>query len=413
MRRKLIGFIFSLIFIGGALAFTDSPYARRIRPFTGGFPGSCIENEIGYDMTSHVLKICTNSGWTIIASGGSVLSGSGTTGVIPYFSAASTLADSPISRISSTNVAVRNLQLGTASSTTGQLILFNSTNAFTTTISSGVSAASRSYIWPTNFGSAGTVLTDAAGNGTLSWAVAGISGSGTLNTIPKFTPDGTHVGNSQISDDGIEVGISSSFGVNTNHIDYFGFSGGTTGILSDSNDGGTTIGDWNGNGNSTAIRIDDNNQQISFTAGNVVVIDTANIFPNIASTYSLGIASKPFASFVVGNAVNNSSQITGTFTANRTATLPDKTGTVGILLTANATLNFANLAAIGCEDLTVTVTGAADGDTVSLAVPNASIVANGNFFAWVSAANTVTVRFCTVVSGDPASGSFRVDVWKH
>ena len=31
------------------------------------------------------------------------------------------------------------------------------------------------YTWPTNFGSAGTSLTDAAGNGTLSWAAGGIT----------------------------------------------------------------------------------------------------------------------------------------------------------------------------------------------------------------------------------------------
>ena len=82
-------------------------------------------------------------------------------------------------------------------------------------------------------------------------------------------------------------------------------------------------------------------------------------------------------------------------------------------LSATAVLDFANLAAIGCEDLTITVTGAAVGDTVSLGVPNASIVTNGTFFAWVSAADTVSIKFCTVISGDPASGTFRVDVWQH
>jgi parallel beta-helix repeat protein len=82
-------------------------------------------------------------------------------------------------------------------------------------------------------------------------------------------------------------------------------------------------------------------------------------------------------------------------------------------LSATATLDFANQAAAGCNDLTITVTGAAVGNTVALGMPNDSIVANGNFFAWVSAADTVTVRFCTPVSGDPASGVFRVDVYQH
>jgi len=82
-------------------------------------------------------------------------------------------------------------------------------------------------------------------------------------------------------------------------------------------------------------------------------------------------------------------------------------------LSATATLDFANLAAIGCEDLTIAVTGASLGDTVALGVPNGSVVANGTFTGWVSAADTVTIRFCTVVSGNPASGIFRADVWQH
>ena len=65
------------------------------------------------------------------------------------------------------------LNLGTASTNVGQIVFKNATNAFTTTIQSGVSAASRVYTLPTDFGAAGTVLTDAAGNGTLSWAAAG------------------------------------------------------------------------------------------------------------------------------------------------------------------------------------------------------------------------------------------------
>jgi hypothetical protein len=67
------------------------------------------------------------------------------------------------------------LLLGVGSSTTGQLVLRNSSNAFTTTLQAGAAAASRTYTWPTNFGSAGAVLTDAAGNGTLSWAVPSAS----------------------------------------------------------------------------------------------------------------------------------------------------------------------------------------------------------------------------------------------
>jgi hypothetical protein len=82
-------------------------------------------------------------------------------------------------------------------------------------------------------------------------------------------------------------------------------------------------------------------------------------------------------------------------------------------LSSTGTLDFANLAAIGCEDLTITVTGAALGDTVAIGIPNGSIVSNGTFTGWVSSTNTVSIRFCTLVSGDPASGTFRADVWQH
>lgn len=83
------------------------------------------------------------------------------------------------------------------------------------------------------------------------------------------------------------------------------------------------------------------------------------------------------------------------------------------ILTGSATLDFGSTAASTHSDLTITVTGAVDGDVVSLGVPNGSIVANSCFTAWVSATNTVTVRFNNydpLVAGDPASGTFKVKV---
>ena len=65
MRKLLL--LIPLLFI---LAFQSSPYARRIRPFAST-PSSCQENEIGYNMTSHTLIICTNSGYQALTVGGS------------------------------------------------------------------------------------------------------------------------------------------------------------------------------------------------------------------------------------------------------------------------------------------------------------------------------------------------------
>lgn len=84
------------------------------------------------------------------------------------------------------------------------------------------------------------------------------------------------------------------------------------------------------------------------------------------------------------------------------------------ILSASATLNFGSTAAGASTDLTITVTGAVDGDPVFLGVPNGSTLANGVFTAWVSAADTVKVRFTNtnlLAALDPASGTFRVAVF--
>jgi len=87
--------------------------------------------------------------------------------------------------------------------------------------------------------------------------------------------------------------------------------------------------------------------------------------------------------------------------------------TVTKILSATATLNF-DLTALTVEDLTITVTGAADGDVVTLGVPNGSVTASVQYSAWVSAADTVTVRARTSATGEnPASGVFRATVIKH
>ncbi len=80
----------------------------------------------------------------------------------------------------------------------------------------------------------------------------------------------------------------------------------------------------------------------------------------------------------------------------------------------SATLNFASTAAQSSSELTLTVTGATDGDIVQLGVPNAATNANSCFTAWVSAANTVSVKFNNYSSAaiDPASGTFKIIVLK-
>lgn len=121
--------------------------------------------------------------------------------------------------------------------------------------------------------------------------------------------------------------------------------------------------------------------------------------------------------------VNPASPNKGDIWQDTTATNPivkynDGTNTTILAktLTNTATLDFGSTAAGTSTDLTITVTGAADGDAVSVGVPNGSTSSNGSFTAWVSATNTVTVRFSNnslVSSIDPASGTFRVSVIKY
>jgi len=67
------------------------------------------------------------------------------------------------------------------------------------------------------------------------------------------------------------------------------------------------------------------------------------------------------------------------------------------------------------DQTTVTVTGAATGDVVSLGIPVSSNDANSNYSAWVSAANTVTIRFnnYSSVGINPSNGTYRVSVLKY
>ena len=92
--------------------------------------------------------------------------------------------------------------LGTAGAATGSLKLAHVTFAFLTTIQAGNAAAARTYVWPTNFGSAGFQLTDAAGDGVLSWAAAGSGGGGTpggADTQVQFNDGGAFGGDAGLT----------------------------------------------------------------------------------------------------------------------------------------------------------------------------------------------------------------------
>jgi hypothetical protein len=96
------------------------------------------------------------------------------------------------------------------------------------------------------------------------------------------------------------------------------------------------------------------------------------------------------------------------------ASLPGgvETETHRFLLPVNAVLDFPNTLAQTSSDLTAAVTGARSGDAVLLGVPNAAVNANSSYTAWVSANDTVTIRFnnYSVAAINPASGTFKIAV---
>jgi hypothetical protein len=74
------------------------------------------------------------------------------------------------------------------------------------------------------------------------------------------------------------------------------------------------------------------------------------------------------------------------------------------VLSATASVDFTALAAGTCETFTITVTGAADGDSVSMGVPAAAWATTeyATIQGFVSAANTVTVKRCNLTNATTA-----------
>jgi hypothetical protein len=85
--------------------------------------------------------------------------------------------------------------------------------------------------------------------------------------------------------------------------------------------------------------------------------------------------------------------------------------TITKVLSGSASLNFGSIGAAAQADLTITVTGAAAGDEVIMALP-AAPAAGLIFNAFVSAANTVTIRASNITAApvDPDAATYGVIV---
>lgn len=89
--------------------------------------------------------------------------------------------------------------------------------------------------------------------------------------------------------------------------------------------------------------------------------------------------------------------------------------TLSRTLTASSNLNFGNINPAATATLTIAVAGAQVNDPVALGIPIASMPdSRMDFQAWVSAANTVSIRVTNLTLGaiDPPVGTFKVAVLK-
>ncbi len=169
---------------------------------------------------------------------------------------------------------------------------------------------------------------------------------------------------------------------------------------------------------------------VTFTNGTIQTSDgnrTVNLdfnrtrYINTQSAYGLGTYLFDFsragpAELIVANTFGNGAGTQGAFPVAMRVEGSFRIGggtAVANILSATATLDFPSIAANSFADLTITVTGAVSGDTVIANPIAGSAITDVSYDAWVSAANTVTIRATnnsSTTARDPASGTFRATV---
>ena len=219
----------------------------------------------------------------------------------------------------------------------------------------------------------------------------GINASGGV-TAPSFSGDGSGLTNVAASSATTATGLSCTGCVGNTQlgINYAGSAsqGGpaTSALLS---------------GNSTALG--------GIAAGNYARLDIGNTFAgNQSVTGNVSVT----GSESVGGNLSVTVSATGSLTIGGGTAITEH---ISVLVDPS----FVALKPGACATQNFTLTGAADGDTIALGVPNARMAGGGNliYTAWVSAADTITVQACNANANSPqktaGTGSIRVDLWKH
>lgn len=413
----------------------------------------------------------TMAGTTLSAAGG--ITGSGTAGTLPYFSAPTVLADSPITRPSATHLQLFangpggadfdssapsvNINGTGAPVTIGgsstQLIVDDSASQSIIAQANQFSAgASSAAIVSTNDAAAAISLTAGAGSeivnidGTahlisasadtitaVAIAAINLDSKGGVTTIGDVggTGNGTKV---VITDAAGQVDIAATV-VTLSNVAFHSLTvlgtdasgniiAGTNGVTNTAPK--NNVPKVDAGGNLTSSQITDNGVTVTIGAADpIVTVDqntggiilnasggtaTTNLEPMAAAVSNIGTTAKPYVSLYLGNGAGNSVELEGTFTGNRVATLPDLTGTIALNFTAtSASIGGGALLAGACAFTATTVTGATVG-MGSVSTPT-TYPGDGNFWlSYVSAANTVTTKVCAAVAGTPTASTYNIRV---
>lgn len=277
-----------------------------------------------------------------------------------------------------------------------------------------------------------TTTQSIGGTKTFTNAVTGARFNPTANTVAgtgMYAP-ASQLGFSVSGTNRLTLDASGNMGLNSTNpaayggfiIDYAGIglhtnsSSGASGInLYENGSGRFSIRTLNGVAGLSFFDIFNNEERMRFTATRTIGLGESS--PTAVLHLKAGTATASTAPLKFTSGTNLTTAEAGAMEFNGTNLFfsPSTTRhTVNHGLTGSATLDFPSTTTLLSADLTITVTGAADGDVVSLGVPNAAVNANTCYTAWVSSANTVTIRFnnYSALPVNPASGTFKVFVTK-
>jgi hypothetical protein len=86
------------------------------------------------------------------------------------------------------------------------------------------------------------------------------------------------------------------------------------------------------------------------------------------------------------------------------------------VLDGSSTLDFPSTAPLAVSVLTISITGASVGDVVAIGLPDAAVGGVSFYQAWISATNTLSIRFVNmdaVNNINPASAVFKYKIFKN